>query len=770
MNIRNSTIAFGFSLLLAASLQAQPRPERLNGVRSSETDKSPSREEGLRRAAPADPATLRMDAWGRLQAARAEWVDVFVRLDGDVDLSATGFRERARAGGIAVGRIASSSVPALLRAPGVRYVEGARMRERRNQAGNQLTGVDRIHTGQGLNRAYTGAGVVVGVLDSGIDFTHPDFSAAGGGTRIRYVLDMQENGTDVVYTKAQIDATPGSIAQRDGDGSGGHGTHVTSTAAGRSGVAPDADIVFVKGIREPDSWGGFYDTDVAEGVSFIFEKADELDRPAVVNLSLGGLYGPLDGTSAYEQFLSGLTGPGRIIVAAAGNDGGTPVHAGVQVAPETLYETALYPVDPFDNYIELWADPGALEAVAIGVYEVDEDGFLVWMGRTEYVALGDMAGVDAEGFLDAQPIEIDGTIYGYYAIDARTTADPGNGDANAFVVITDNGTSVDLEYPLFSLLYASGTATNGRIDLWASGPVFYPEELGLEEVVEVIGDTRYTVGSPATSHDLIAVGSFTSRTRWTDLDGVNRIHMAYPDWFAEDALEPTIGAISEFSSGGPTRDGRVLPHIAAPGERVVAALSSHLTVHSDPEAAWSQGGTTRADVVQGGLFQTMAGTSMAAPHVTGVVALLLELDPDLTPAEIRSLLAATATVNGQTGAVPNARWGAGRLNAHAAMAQLVSTSIDDREPGSVREFGLLPAYPNPFNPSTVVGYQLSVSGHTRLAVYDLLGREVAVLVDAVQAPGAHQVAFDGSGLASGMYLVRLSSDSGTQVRAITLLK
>jgi hypothetical protein len=83
---------------------------------------------------------------------------------------------------------------------------------------------------------------------------------------------------------------------------------------------------------------------------------------------------------------------------------------------------------------------------------------------------------------------------------------------------------------------------------------------------------------------------------------------------------------------------------------------------------------------------------------------------------------------------------------------------------------LLSAWPNPFNPVTVVGYRLSVVGDVRLSVHDLLGREVAVLVDGIQQAGAHQVRFDASHLASGVYLLRLQTPGSSTVHILTLLK
>ncbi len=79
-------------------------------------------------------------------------------------------------------------------------------------------------------------------------------------------------------------------------------------------------------------------------------------------------------------------------------------------------------------------------------------------------------------------------------------------------------------------------------------------------------------------------------------------------------------------------------------------------------------------------------------------------------------------------------------------------------------------YPNPFNPTTVVTYQLSVVGGVDLRVYDVLGREVAVLVDAVQQPGRYQVTFNGEGLASGLYFYRLVANGLVETKKMQLLK
>lgn len=99
-----------------------------------------------------------------------------------------------------------------------------------------------------------------------------------------------------------------------------------------------------------------------------------------------------------------------------------------------------------------------------------------------------------------------------------------------------------------------------------------------------------------------------------------------------------------------------------------------------------------------------------------------------------------------------------------------STGVDEAVAEAPDAMELLPNFPNPFNPSTVIGFRLSVSGQTSLRVYDLLGRDVAVLVDGPMAPGAHSVTFDATGLPSGIYVVRLSDGIRSATRRILLLK
>ena len=100
----------------------------------------------------------------------------------------------------------------------------------------------------------------------------------------------------------------------------------------------------------------------------------------------------------------------------------------------------------------------------------------------------------------------------------------------------------------------------------------------------------------------------------------------------------------------------------------------------------------------------------------------------------------------------------------------VSDPVEKPPPTLPTGFKLDPAYPNPFNPTTMITYTLPVKSHIRLSIYDILGRQVRMLTEGVQAPGVHHLKVNGAGLASGVYLLFLQTPQGSLTRKITLLK
>lgn len=586
-----------------------------------------------------------------------QWlVNVFILLDDPENallLGEIGVECRTQVRDIVVARLPIESLPLLAQQPYVLFVETSTIQTLHMDASRPEIQADQVHQGIGLPQTYEGEGVVVGVIDSGIDFTHPDFSDSGG-TRIQYLLEYTQGGGQNEWTKSQIDANPGSVTQRDADGRGGHGTHVTGTAAGGGkgnpiyrGIAPKADIIFVKAILST--------TKIIKACEYIFQKAQALGKPAVVNMSFGLHFGPHDGSSLYEQSLSHLTGPGRIIVASAGNEGWTDpnlaVHAGGTVVPYRPYGSMLRalrgPTQAQVAQVDIWYDQGVISDVKVVAYKETQNQFVMQASTGWLPAVG--------WVFPSLLCDSNGVVLGDVYVDTKTVNDPRNGDGEVLLQITNNGDpAVDIGQTAWVVAFR--TVASGEVHMW---PVIEPDAFRHDINFSDLGytglpvDSNYTIAPPATAKKVISVGSYVTKNSWIDVDGTAR------QWPGRLSEYPTIGPLSIFSSKGPTRDKRIAPDVAAPGELIASALSSHLTEGL---------GYERPGVVQGGGYQLMQGTSMSAPHVTGIVALMLEVNPNLDYNQVVNILKSTARSDGFTGTgLPDNMFGAGKADALAAI-------------------------------------------------------------------------------------------------------
>ncbi|MBE6072290.1 MAG: peptidase S8 [Clostridium butyricum] len=179
----------------------------------------------------------------------------------------------------------------------------------------------------------TGKGILVGFIDSGIDYTHPAFMNNEGTTRIEYIYDLSNGGN--VYNKENINdaikaSDPYSVVPSTDIT--GHGTHVAGIACGGGnipnsykGVATEASIAMVKGTR------GYWvlSTQIMQGLKFLLDKSRELNMPLVVNISLSTNNGAHNGSSLLEQYIRTVSNLERItVVIAAGNEGDSAHHTG----------------------------------------------------------------------------------------------------------------------------------------------------------------------------------------------------------------------------------------------------------------------------------------------------------------------------------------------------------------------------------------------------------------------------------------------------------
>ena len=491
------------------------------------------------------------------------------------------------------------------------------------------------------NPTFTGKNVVVGIIDTGIDWSHEDFKNPDGSSRIQWIWDQTQTATDQTpqefgygteWTQMQINE--GTPNQNDYNG---HGTYVASVAAGNGrgtsvqrssprfvGMAPEADIIVVK--------SHLYENQVLDGVRYIFEKAESLGKPAVVNLSFDYQIGPHDGRTLLEQGLNQLVEEtsGRALVASAGNRGESTIHAGtVLLPPDGENYPKLIPVPDFNDstlYTEIWYSSKESISVRVRVPGANP-------GET----------VDFEWVPPGQVDDFDipkGPWEGATLIVDSQQQHPVYPDLSFIIIWLWNGGDIGLpldRYEMTIELDGPGVPFDAY---YLSGEIDGGFRTDSPDTFLIPGDANKTIGSPSTARGVISVASYITRNDWVDQFGIGR------------AVNALVGEISSISSVGPRRDEGEKPDIAAPGEMIVGALSGR---------SWE----FPPFVLHDQSHFAHRGSSVAAAHVAGAAALLLQQDPGRTVIELQRLLIESAVDSGVPGW--DSHWGAGRLNILASL-------------------------------------------------------------------------------------------------------
>ncbi len=565
-------------------------------------------------------------------ADKEELVNVLIRFRRDV----------SSLGGFAIpltsfaGDVASASVPVghldeLRGHPDVLFVEAARHLKDETDVSSEMIGL--TSAGGGPRKVPGGGrGALIGVIDSGFDLTHPCFTGAGGRTRILAAWDQKNLdgaklpapegfGYGVEYTRDAIDehiAAKSILVVKGKKGAGAHGTNVAGIAAGSDLASGDYSGVAPEAelvLVTYRSEGPIGGSaSVFDAINYIRERAS--GRPVVINISQGDNLGAHDGTSLLERGIDNVVAGGRVlVVVSAGNQRGGPQchHARGCVEPGRDF------VLPFALAPEA-GKPVDGDTIELWYRGCDRFAFALRAPEgvvSEFVAAGDSKRLEPAPGARA---------YAYSEL-----GHPVSGD-NHIGIILEKGEG--WTEGTWQLILRPEEVRVGDFDAWS-------DRFSGVTLIDFKGhrSDAATVTLPGNARRAITVGSFVSRP-------------------ADDLEVPdVVGATSLFSSLGPTRDGRVKPDIAAPGSMIKVP---RMRVEKGPHSYGLKG-----------------GTSMAAAHVTGAVALYWGLWPALTAEQIRDALYSTARGDTFTGATPNTNWGHGKLDVEAAYIAL--SNLVERE-------------------------------------------------------------------------------------------
>ncbi|MCB9170037.1 MAG: S8 family peptidase [Flavobacteriales bacterium] len=601
----------------------------------------------------------------------AETVDLFVR--GDASrvaraIAAHGGRVKMTMRDLVSASVPVGSVEALAQEPAVsgfefRSFPGIAL----NDSMRVKNHVNEVQEGLApLHEPYDGTGVLLGIIDTGIDFTHPDFLDSLGRTRVLRLWDQnlpydaqltpQPYGYGQAFDSTAINA--GTCPSVDQPNQYGHGTTVAGTAGGNGrangmhkGVAPNADLIIVNNDLDHMNWT----SSVTDAVKYMFDVAAAMDRPIAINISLGNYYGSHDGLDAAALFIDSLlnAAPGRVIACAAGNSRFLPpYHLSYPVGADTTYTWFRYKANSVLGigavYFELWADTADLNDVHFGMSADRRDPTVTRRSDPTWRSVQEVLGQQVEDTIWSYTGNRLGVAY--YLAELR------GGQYHMDVAVPQPDSS--------AYNFRFNATGQGRFSVWSSDALGTSAMEGTvpgyvtDEALYRYPDTLCKiVDSWACSDAVITVANYNNEQAYFDYNG---------NWQDLGGIE---GEISYASSNGPTRDGRLKPDVATTGD----------VTFSPAPLTWIQTliATEPFKVAPGGFHIRGGGTSIASPVVTGTAALYLQKCPYATHDEVREAIINTAFGDAFTGSLPNVLWGNGKLNTFDALVlSNPSTTVD----------------------------------------------------------------------------------------------
>lgn len=660
---------------------------------------------------------------------------------------------------LAICRASAEALEALGEDDAIRYIEVATPVGQKMDKARVLSRADDVISGTApLQSPYLGKDVVVGIVDCGFQYAHAAFyDKDQTALRVKRVWNQNllSGGAPDGYNRGTEYVSEDDILYAGYDDRSdevGHGTHVAGIAAGADhtdgnpyyGIAQESDMVFVSYYRQDQT-----NAEVANGVKYVFEYAEKVGKPAVVNLSLGSHIGPHDGTSTFDRIVDDLVGPGRIVVGAAGNEGNDEYHLYKEfdsVANDTMVHTF---VDFLDDRnmggLGIWGDTTYKFRVVIynelrsscggPGYKYTSDFYDIadYLGKTINLSPKfEFTGEDNKG--ETYSVSMAATV------SVSVEKNPFNQKYNTEMNFSMFNTP---EKPLY--LGFEVVADTGSVHIWADDMYMALNDYAVDCWDEP--DSYYGVGEiGGTAKKMITVGAYVSNNT---VPGYTK--------------SGEIGDKTKFSSMGPTADGRVKPEILAPGCAVASSVPDTRAVLNG--ASYQNANTTTVNDKKY-YYSYMQGTSMAAPYVTGTIATWLQANKELTYDSIVDIFEKTAIRDQYYGdEMPNNRFGYGRINAFGGLLEVFGlyTSVDNVEmPSSIM------AYPNPTSGEFNLGFTRNDS-NVNIAVYSMNGQIVYNREVGSTAAGEN-IVVSLDNVANGAYVVKVSGDAANETFRLIVAK
>ena len=592
---------------------------------------------------------------------------------------------------------------------------------------------DEIRLTQAIQEyGLTGQGTIIGVLDRGIDYRHPDFIKADGTSRILAILDLSDDsganaadnpvGVGTVYTQAEINAALSNntlLATRDASG---HGTVTAGIAAGNGrasndqvlGIAPEADLVIVKITSEgapahndqaAEAPFSAIDEHLDEAISFINGIAATEGKPVAMIANFGSIQGPMDGSSALSRVIDNNFGdnfPGKAFVCGSSDDGDRDNHAGGSftqgqtVSLQINKETGTLRMDMWHHEDDVLEIEIVTPTQTFGPYNSPNNNTSVNDFTSEYNLF--YQGSEVDFFGSTSP--------------------------RKELLIDFNGPN-----GIYTLNIKATSISNGRFDA-----VLNPSRIFLQEDNKFLSfvEPGYTIWDLGSSKTNICPNAYVLRDRFTNASGGTTINRT--------GTQNGPGSMWTGSGLGPTQDGRIGIDVAVPGTDNIGAYGP------DSYFATFDFNLTQTTPATYGVLGAVSG---ANPVLTGVIALMFEADPSLTATRIKTILQETARADNFTGEVPNTTWGYGKLDAYAALSEVIR--IVNTEEFEASLSAQIKVTPQPFSENVWIERPLSATQKNQVFLFDAQGQQIQSII---WEQGATQLQLSLHQLPAGLYILK----------------
>ncbi len=575
-------------------------------------------------------------------------------VDGDEGLKAlkvAGINVESAVGDAVIATVSDRQLQSIGEMPHIKYVDRAHRIHLLTDAARNLTHVEQVLNGTGLSSAYTGKGVVVGIVDCGFDFSHLAFRASDGTTRIKavYLPDDMNGNSPVIdgntLPGSEYTAPEDILALTTDNGRQSHGSHTAGIAVGSTvgnygGMAPEADIVLC-GMSD----SSLTDANVINSTMYVANYAKSKGKACVISLSLGNHDGPHDGTGLSARAFDEISKQSNaIVVLAAGNEGNNHIYMNKKFTDGDLLLSSCVDAMSSNGDVQVEVDAWSRNdaPIAVQFHVVDRSRHKV-LCSTDFVATD--------------------TVLNFADVDALKDYATGTIAVGTAKSTINNRMELlfDTDINLLSSSYILGFSYKGmpgqEIDVWETSGQNNFVSSSVKGFVD--GSNECSISDMATGERTVSAGAYVSRQSYEN---------AYGSTVSVTRLP--IGSIAPFSSYGKALNGKLYPLVTAPGVGVISALNSYGPYSGSPAMT--------ANNLEGrkNSWGAKNGTSMATPCVAGIIALWLQANPKLDIEAVKEIIRTTSMKDAfvTSGGI---EWGAGKIDAYAGLQKALTSGIDE---------------------------------------------------------------------------------------------